>query len=171
MTFDPSELKLSILEGTETEVTALHEVLQGAEDYSMSISGARPTRQDACDVFQSIPHGVPRANKHVVGICLGSRMVGVADVIQGYPTPDHAYIGLLLLSLPFRNKGLGSGSLCRIEQMAREWCCKRLRLSVVEANGSAASFWLRCGFVDTGVRVPYQSGSVISQSMIFEKSL
>ena len=77
MTFDPSELRLSILEGTETEVAALHEVLQGAEDYSMSISGARPTRQDGCEVFESI----------------------------------------------------------------------------------------------TGVRVPYQSGSVISQSMIFEKSL
>lgn len=171
MTLDASNLELTTLTGTAAEVKAVHEVLVGAHDYSLIISGEAPTMQDAQDIFTSLPPGIPRSRKQVLGIWLGADMIGLADVIQGYPAKDHAYIGLLLIAAPFRHRGIGSGCLREIERLAKTWQCNHLRLSVVEANRDAAGFWTRWGFVDTGVRVPYECGKVISQSMIFEKNL
>ena len=60
MTLDASNLELTPLTGTAAEVKAVHEVLVGAQDYSLIISGVAPTMQDAQDIFTSLPPGIPR---------------------------------------------------------------------------------------------------------------
>ncbi|MFZ4766513.1 MAG: GNAT family N-acetyltransferase [Roseimicrobium sp.] len=167
---DP-DVRLCRLGGTENDVQAICEVLASAPSYSVAISGALPSPKDAASVFSSRPPGLPAERKHVYGIYCGTQLVGMADVLQGYPSRDIAYIGLLLITESFQGKGLGRSSHQRICLLARDWGCQRIRLAVVEANHSATGFWLRCGYSDTGVRVPYRCGTVHSQSMIFEMAL
>ena len=164
-------VSLCEVEGTPDNIAMVHRLLGSSLHYSMVISGSPPSAEDAAAVFSSCPPTVSRRDKHVYAISTGEEIIGIADVLNGYPSPGVAFIGLLLISGSFQRRGFGRSSLERIIELAIAWGCTRLRLAVVEANGHAAGFWLRSGFTDTGTRVPYENGSVSSQSMIFEREL
>ena len=161
-------VRLSELEGTSDDIVAVYRALAGASSYSVAISGSLPSPDDAASVFASLPPAVPRENKHVFGIYVGTELIGLADVLRGYPSPEVAYIGLLLISESFQRRGFGRSSFKRIVELATDWGCDRVRLAVVDANERVVGFWVRVGFTDTGARVPYRCGTVSSQSMIFE---
>lgn len=99
-------------------------------------------------------------------------MVGCVDLIRGYPTPDTAYLGLVLVSEQFRRQGIGSATLELVEDYVRGWPeCKRLGLAVVRTNEEVIPFFLRHGFEPTGEIRPYRYSNVESESILFEKRL
>lgn len=154
--------------GTDTDIRAVHDVLADSPAYSMAVTGASSSAKDASAVFESIPPQIPSEDKHVLAFQLGSITIGIADVIRGYPSPGTAHIGLLLIRERWQRRGSGYRSFEHIRQMARNWGCGTLRIAIVEANRAVIGFWSRCGFEDTGCRVPYHAGSVASQSMIYQ---
>jgi GNAT superfamily N-acetyltransferase len=74
-------------------------------------------------------------------------MVGCIDLIRAYPTPDRAYLGLLLFAESHQGKGLGTQALHYITQQAAAWGCTHLRLGVVTTNLTGLAFWRYQGFV------------------------
>jgi RimJ/RimL family protein N-acetyltransferase len=99
-------------------------------------------------------------------------MIGCADLLRGYPNDKTAFLGLLLISEAYQNKGLGVRACAEIEKIVLTWPeISVIRGSVVQSNDVVVSFWERMGAVDTGLRRPYSVGDVASESTIFEKKL
>jgi GNAT superfamily N-acetyltransferase len=99
-------------------------------------------------------------------------MIGCIDVIRGYPRPNTATIGLLLIAEGSQRKGIGSEAYRSIEAVIRSWrTCTTARIGVVATNSQVLPFWESLGFVSTGERKTYEYGPIHSQIIILSKEL
>ena len=150
----------------------LQRVLEDAPTYAGLITGAPPGSADAQSTFTILPDGKTYDDKYVFGIYLEPQMVGCVDLIKGYPEPNTALLGLLLVAEPFQRRGIGSAAYRAIEDVIRAWgTCAKIRLGVVRTNAGVLPFWKRLGFTQTGETKPYSYGSIVSELVILTKSL
>lgn len=98
------------------------------------------------EFFTDAPPGIDPATGLRLGLFEGAALSGLAAFSFGFPTPEDAYLGLMLIAAPARNRGLGPRLLARIEAEARARAALRLYLAVLDANPRAAAFWQRQGF-------------------------
>ena len=85
-------------------------------------------------------------DKFVLAVLEGEELLGCVDLIRGYPTPDTAYLGLLLLKECRQGRGIGSQVVLQLMEMAANWGCTNMRLGVIETNLPALYFWTKHGF-------------------------
>lgn len=155
-----------------TDMRGLQEVLESAPHYSLNVSGKPQAPNAAEEVFAALPDNFVSSNKLVFGIELNSSLIGCIDLLKGFPSPDTVMIGLLLLRESHQAKGLGREAYNQLEVTLRDWPgVKTVRISVVKSNEEVLGFWKKLGFVETGVRRPYQNGLVSSEAIILEKPL
>jgi GNAT superfamily N-acetyltransferase len=151
------------------EEGALQALLESDPAYAERITGAPPGPSDALSLLIGRPEGVDPADKVVLGGWEGERLVGVLDLIRGYPDADRVFVGLLLIDPSARGRGLGRELLGAIE--AHRGSASVARLSIVDANAGVTGFWEREGFRPTGETRPWRYGRVESVSRLFERPL
>jgi GNAT superfamily N-acetyltransferase len=117
-----------------------------APSYTHLVEGRPPSEADVDDFFEGMPPGKEATDKFTVGFCVGTDMVGCADVIRAHPANDCAFIGLLLFSEAHQSRGYGKTALSLIDEMARGWSCSKLQLAAISTNPRAFAFWQREGF-------------------------
>ena len=165
-------ITLRLLKGEPAEMAALQRVIEEAPEYAQLVTGVPPGHADAQSTYTVLPEGKSYDDKFVFGIFLGDEMVGCIDLIRGYPTPSTAYLGLLLVSEKHQGQEIGRMAFRLVEEVVRAWgTCDRIRLAVVRTNEQVIPFWRRLGFEPTGEITPYRYGHVVSESVLFEKSL
>ena len=164
-------MKLRLLRGEREEMSELQRVLEGAPQYAERITGAPPGAADAQSTYSVLPEGKGYEDKFVYGIYAAEEMVGCADVIRGWPRPDTAHIGLLLIAEHHQRRGHGRTAYREIEREARAWGVKRMRIGVVRTNEDVLPFWKKLGFTPTGEVKPYRYGPVVSEVLILEKGI
>ncbi|HEX5542354.1 MAG TPA: GNAT family N-acetyltransferase, partial [Micromonospora sp.] len=127
-----------------------------------------PEPSDVDELFLALPPGMPPESKHVLGWWEEKKLLGIVDLVRGYPDASVAYIGLLQVRLEQQGCGLGERILRSTEALARGWPeIKRLRLAVVRGNWVAAGFWHRMGFAETGEVVPYARELDTDEAVLF----
>ena len=152
-------------------MAALQDVLETAPAYFRTITGLPPGAAEAQSTFTALPPDKTYDDKFVWGLYSGESMIGCADVIRGYPTPEKAVIGLLLLAESWQRRGLGRAFATLIEQAIAGWPeIERLRLGVCESNTGALVFWRKLGYADTGEVKPAPPGFVAAVR-VMEKPL
>jgi len=155
-------LTLRLLTGSAAEMAALQCVLEAAPAYFQLVGGAPPGGAEAQSLFTALPPDKGYDDKFVWGLYSGAAMIGCADVIRGYPTPDKAVIGLLLLAEPWQRRGLGSAFATLVEQAIAGWSAITcLRIGVALSNPRALGFWKRIDYVETGEVKPAESINVM----------
>ena len=153
-------------------VAILQGVLAAAPAYSKFTSGVVPCEGSAASIFNALPPGKAREDKFVLGVYSGETCVGVIDLIRGYPDPETAMLGLLLIAESHHGLGIGRSAYAQAEAVVRTWSkVRRVRIGVVESNAHVLPFWLRLGFQLTGEIKPYQNGSVVSKVEILVREL
>jgi GNAT superfamily N-acetyltransferase len=165
-------IELRQLSGESHDMADLQRVLEQAPRYAQLVTGSPPGRADAQSTFTILPHGKSYADKFVFGAYVSSQMIGCIDVIRGYPRPNTATIGLLLIAEGFQRKGIGSGAYRSLEAVIRSWrTCTTARIGVVATNSQVLPFWESLGFVPTGERRTYEYGPIHSEIIILSKDL
>lgn len=129
-----------------SHVRDLQRLLEAAPSYAWIIEGKPPAANAAEELLTETPPGKMADDKLVLGIFDESGLVGCLDLIRGYPSPETAYIGLLLFRESHQGKGLGVEALAHADALAASWNCSLLRLGVIATNLQALSFWSREGF-------------------------
>jgi hypothetical protein len=76
-------------------------------DFMRLVEGREPGPQEGREILTDAPPNFPIADKFVLGVRSGGDLIGVADVLRGYPAPAVWWIGLLLLAPKARGGGLG----------------------------------------------------------------
>ncbi|MBV1774286.1 GNAT family N-acetyltransferase [Burkholderiaceae bacterium DAT-1] len=126
---------------------AIRHLYDNAPGYFRAVYGRAWSEEEVIDLFEACPPAVARTRKHVFGIYDAAKLVGVVDLLQGFPDDQTCYIGLLLLAESHQGKGLGTRVLTQICTQASHWQLSQLRLAVIETNLPALNFWRRAGFV------------------------
>lgn len=124
-------------------------LLEEAQDYYHLWLGRAPGHEQVEEVFTSSPPGCDPARSHRLGLYLDGTLSGVAELSFGFPQPQDAYLGLMILSPAARGQGQGAAFAAHIETLARP--APHLYLAVLQANPKGRTFWERQGFTPTGV--------------------
>ncbi|MEF3046830.1 GNAT family N-acetyltransferase [Pseudotabrizicola sp. L79] len=131
-------------------------LLTKAQDYYLLWKGYPPGAEEVDDVFIGGPPGCDPAQSHRLGLYLddplaGLQLSGVAELSFGFPEPQDAYLGLMILAPSARSGGHGAAFLAHVEGLARARAARTLYLAVLEKNTRGHAFWTRMGFGPTGV--------------------
>ena len=120
--------------------------------------------QKVAEFFTDGPPDCDPALSYRLGLFVEGHLAGVAELYFGFPTPQDAYLGLMLFSGKARGLGLGKALLSHIETLAKGRGAARLYLGVLAENPRGRAFWEREGFGDTGLsRVDDETGHRLSR--------
>lgn len=134
-----------------SEASLVAEFYRAAPDYwLLAEGGCEPDRQ-ATEFFTDCPPGCDPAASDHLGLFLGRRLSGVAELSYGFPEPDDAYLGLMMLGPWAQGAGHGRAFLAHAEVLAKRRHAPVLYLAVLDANPRGRAFWLREGFTPTGL--------------------
>lgn len=143
---------------------AVAALLTQAQDYYHLWLGHAPGAAEVEAVFTAGPPGCNPATSHRLGLYLHDHLNGLAELSFGFPGPNDAYLGLMILAPDARGAGHGAAFLAHIEALALP--CPNLYLGVLEANPRGHAFWLAQGFTPTGVsRHDVDTGHMIHRLM------
>jgi ribosomal protein S18 acetylase RimI-like enzyme len=136
----------------ETRRAELQAFYESCRDYVELVTGAPPGPNEARDLLTALPPKKSREDKFVIGLFdAPGHLVGVLDVIRGYPAEREWYLGLLLFGPSSRGRGLGERVYRRLEEWVRAEGGKVIHLIVQEQNPAAIRFWKRMGFEVRGM--------------------
>jgi ribosomal protein S18 acetylase RimI-like enzyme len=124
----------------------LAELCRRCTDFFELVEGQPGGAETAAELLGPLPERVAAGTRRVFGIERGGDLIGVAELLDGYPGPNEWYLGLLVLVPELRRGGIGT----EVWAGLREWMRRReaavARLVVQQQNPSARTFWERQGF-------------------------
>lgn len=159
------------LSGTPEDRAALLRVMCASPAFYRTVCAREADERDVDELFAVAPPGVAAADKHVLAVEERGVVVGCADLVRGWPAPEVAFIGLLVLEEGVRGRGLGRAAYAALEERARSWGATRLRLGVLEVNARGQAFWSRLGFEVAGEPAPWREGGVETRVFAMERAL
>lgn len=143
---------MRIRELLPSETALVAQFYREAPDYWLMAEGRCDPQAQASDFFTDAPPNCDPAQSDRLGLFLQHRLSGVAEVSYGFPEPDDAYLGLMILGPWAQGAGHGGHFLAYAERLARSRHARRLYLAVLDANPRGRAFWLHHGFRPTGLR-------------------
>jgi len=165
-------VELRRISGSADDANVVQRIYDAAPMYSWVTTGAPSRPGAAIETFGMLPDGCAADAKHMYLVFCEDEPVGFVDVIRGYPSENCAYVGLFILIESQHGQGIGRRTFRDLETLIAKWRgVRRIRLTVIEANVPALSFWDAMGFTRTGEYAPYDSGTVRSRHVLFEKPL
>ncbi|MDO9378534.1 MAG: GNAT family N-acetyltransferase [Nocardioidaceae bacterium] len=166
------DLRLRTVGRSVEDVGALQSVLQDAPDYARRVTGGPPSQDVATEVLDGLPSGFDRRRKHVWTVTADDEPIGCVDVLDGYPDPATAWIGLFLIRETDQGRGLGGRAWDLVEQRIGGWShVRRIHLAVVGTNDLVRPFWESRGFTPTGDVADHRHGDVVSTATVMAKAL
>ena len=101
--------------------------------------------------FSCRPEGKEPEDKYFVGYWDGKALTAVMELIDGYPDAETAFIGLFMMNAERQRRGTGSLIVNEAIDFFASSGFKRVKLGYVVGNEQSEHFWLKNGFLPTGV--------------------
>ena len=135
-----------------SETALVAQFYRVAPDSWLLAEGRCDPAHQAEEFFTDAPPNCDPAQSDRLGLFVNQRLSGVAELSYGFPEPNDAYLGLMLSGPWAQGAGHGKAFLAHVETLARKRHAPRLCLAVLDANPRGRAFWLREGFMPTGLR-------------------
>lgn len=135
-----------------SETALVAQFYREAPDYWLMAEGRVDPERQAQEFFTDAPPNCDPAQSDRLGLFIDHRLSGVAEVSYGFPEPNDAYLGLMILGPWAQGSGHGRSFLAHAETLARKRHAARLYLAVLDVNARGRAFWEREGFRPTGLR-------------------
>ncbi len=129
------------------DIQAVAGIYRACDDYFRLLKGDIANPEDVADFFSSLPPNRTLQDKYSLGIFKESTLIGVIDIIVGYPEKDIAYIGLMLINPLARGNNVGRLAHKLLIDWLENKAIGEIQLSVVESNLGASTFWDKLGYV------------------------
>jgi ribosomal protein S18 acetylase RimI-like enzyme len=117
-----------------------------ATDFFELVEGQPGGPETAAEILGPLPERVATGTKHVYGVEESGDLIGLVELLAGYPAADAWYVGLLVLVPERRRAGVGSRLWAEIRDRIVSRGGAVVRLVVQHQNAGARSFWVRQGF-------------------------
>lgn len=150
---------------------AVFAFLQASADYVWLEREEPPAPHLVDEYFTDAPPGLNAADAHHAGLFDTNRLVALAEMSFGYPAPDVAYLGLMMVHPDVRGTGAGPCLLRHLESVALGRGMRQMALGVLAANPRGRAFWEREGFTATGLSGSATLGKKTQPVQRFVKAL
>ncbi len=107
---------------------------------------AEPTREQVLHDMTITPPGIEGKDKYFVGFFENRTLVAVMDLIDGYPKPEIAFIGLFMMNQDYQGKQIGTSIIGEAADYLRMTGKTALRLAIDKGNPQSTHFWRKNGF-------------------------
>ncbi len=142
-----------------TDTDIVRDLFTRASDYVLLETGQAPSNATTTEFFTKAPAGIdPATSLHLGLFTADNLLVAIAQIVFGFPNPDDAYIGLLLIDPDHRGKRLGQRLLDHIFTAAKAKGAARILIAVLEENSKGHRFWSKMGFTQEMRSQPKQVG-------------
>jgi GNAT superfamily N-acetyltransferase len=136
-------IKALLQEDTE----AMQRLYEKCQDFNLLVEGIPFGEDTAQMTFQDLPPGKLLEDKFLWGIySTAQELVGLLDVVRGYPNEATWWIGLLLLAPEVRARHIGGKAVKGFIDFVKKNGGCAVMLGVVEENKNAYCFWEKMGF-------------------------
>ncbi len=127
-----------------------------------------PSVEGIRQAMEERPNGISKKNKHFVGIWQGTSLVAVLDLLEGYPHPGIAWIGLFMLDISRQGRELGTRMMDALCDALKGAGFTSIRLGYAKGNQQAACFWKKNGFMAAGKESTKEGDTVvIAEKLLF----
>ena len=109
-------------------------------------SGRELSRDLIKQDLEVTPPGIPSEQKYFVGFFDDDKLVAVMDLIDGYPTQDHGYIGFFMVKHKLQQAGVGTDIISKTLEYLKQNGFKYCRLGIDKSNPQSNHFWKKNGF-------------------------
>lgn len=111
-----------------------------------------------------LPKGFNAENKYYAGIFDKDKLIGIIDILDGYPSKEVIYIGLFMLDINYQCKGLGTSLINECIHYFKNNNYTEIQLGYVKTNPQASHFWSKLGFTQCRDEVDFGEYIVIPVS-------
>ena len=115
-------------------------------DFFELVEGQRGGSETAAEILGPLPSNVTSGAKWILGLERGDELIGVVELLAGFPLPNEWYVGLLLLRPDARCAGAGTIVWENLRKGMKTEGAVAARLLVQRQNPGARRFWERQGF-------------------------
>lgn len=153
------------------DVDAVQAVIESDAGYVERVTGLPPGPADAQSLLLMRPPDLPEDHKVVYGVWCGAELVGLLDVLRGWPTAEVAHIGLLQVRGDRQREGIGRRAHALL--LSRLWPeTTTLRIAMVATNAAVAEpFWRSLGYAPCGSPRPYHYNNLTSTVRIWTREV
>ena len=116
-----------------------------------------------------LPKGFLKENKYYTGIFDKEKLMGIIDILDGYPSKNVAYIGLFMLDIEYQGKGIGTAIINEFIEYLKDNNYNEIQLGYVKTNPQASRFWNKLGFSQCRDEVDFGEYFVIPASKKISK--
>ncbi len=111
-----------------SETALVAQFYREAPDYWLLAEGRCDPPHQAQEFFTDAPPNCDPSTSDRLGLFLNQRLSGVAEVSYGFPEPNDAYLGLMMIGPWAQGKGHGRSFLAHAVALARKRHAPRLTL-------------------------------------------
>ena len=130
----------------EEDISAVYRLAKSNSRYYEYLHTV-PTRESLTEVITKLPDGTSPGSKYFVGFYNSDDvLVAVMDLLTGYPEPDDAFIGWLMVDGEMQGRGIGSDIFADVRAAMKAAGFDYMALAVVKENKEALKFWKGQGF-------------------------
>jgi uncharacterized protein len=154
-----------------SDVDALAALVESDPAYVERVTGYPPGPADAQSLLMMRPPDLAADRKLVLGAWEGDDLVGVVDLLRGWPDEHTVHIGLLQVHGGRQGQGIGRLVHRLLLDRVRSWPeTTTLRAAVVETNAAHAEpFWRASGYQPSGDPKPYTYDKLHSTVQIWTR--
>lgn len=131
---------------TKQNYMQIMEVYNTNQEYFLLSGGKTAKPEDCLESIDLVPPDFNRENKIFVGIWINDRIIGVLDLLVGYPLQSCIWIGLLIIHGELHSKHIGGQIVNAILSASKSAGYKSIQLGVIDSNLDGLRFWQRYGF-------------------------
>ncbi len=107
---------------------------------------ARPARENILSDMKAVPPGTALSDKYFFGFFDDRKLVAVMDLVDGYPSPDVAYIGFFMMNPQYQGKQTGTAIIGDALDYLKSIGKRAVRLAIDKGNPQSSHFWEKNGF-------------------------
>lgn len=109
----------------------------------------------------ALPPGKRGDDKYYLGFFDGKELVAVMDLIVAYPHANTVFIGFFMMAARRSGQGAGSGIILTALKELKAEGYSFARLGYMKGNQQSKAFWEKCGFVEAGLEVRNNQGTMV----------
>lgn len=101
--------------------------------------------------MKALPPRKTMEDKYYLGFFEGNLLVAVMDLILGFPNDETAFVGFFMMNKQFQGQGEGTALMEDVYEYLKYVGFQQIRLCFAKGNPQSEHFWIKNGFVPTGV--------------------
>ncbi len=104
---------------------------------------ARPTKEDVLGDMKATPPGIGIDDKYYFGFYDGDMLVAIMDLIDGFPSPEIAYIGFFMMNAEYQGRGVGKSIIDEVLAYLETTGKTKVQLAIDKGNPQSTHFWTK----------------------------